>query len=218
MSFRVNPYLQQPSSDGIYITWFGETNAAGEVSITGPELEGPLTFTTTPTFEPLLSYTNAELNQEIEGLEQGSWLLGDGNYKHTVDVSGLSPDSTYTYTVTVEDEVFEASFTTAPTADDWDEIRFIALSDSETEPRGRARRRDWQQGALEADSLARPSTEDSLWAENLGVAGDRLNYPLTETVGYRENLEIINSRNPDFLVMPGDLMQGGGYQIGRAHV
>lgn len=214
MAFRVNPYLQQPSSDGIYITWFGETNAAGEVSIAGPGLDDPLTFTTTPTFEPLLSYTNAELNQEIDGLEQGSWLLSDENYKHTVDVSGLSPDSTYTYTVTVGGEVFEASFTTAPTAEDWNEIRFIAFSDSETEPFGRVNRRDWQQGALEPDSLPRPSTEDSLWAENIGVSGDSLNYLLTETVGYRENLEIINSREPDFLVMPGDLIQGGGYQPG----
>ncbi|MDB9525168.1 metallophosphoesterase family protein [Oscillatoria sp. CS-180] len=214
MSFRVNPYLQQPSSDGIYITWFGETNAAGEVSITGPGLDAPVTFTTTPTFEPLLSYTNAELNQDIDGLEQGSWLLGNENYKHTVDVDGLSPDSTYTYTVTVEDDVFEASFTTAPSAEDWDEIRFVAFSDSETEPRGRVNRRDWQQGALAPDSLPRPSTEESLWAETIGVRGDRLNYPLTENVGYRENLEIINSREPDFLVMPGDLMQGGGYQPG----
>lgn len=214
MSFRVNPYLQQPSSDGIYITWFGESDAIAEVSIAGPELDSPLTFTTTPTLESILNYTNAELNQEIDGLEQGSWLLGDENYKHTVDVDGLSPDTTYTYTVTLEDETFEASFTTAPTAEDWENIRFVAFSDSETEPRGRVNRRDWQQGALETESLDRPSAEESLWAETIGVRGDRLNYPLTENVGYRENLEIINSRDPDFLVMPGDLMQGGGYQPG----
>ena len=212
MSFRVNPYLQQPSSDGIYITWFTETDASGDVSIAGPGLDTPLTFSTEPTFESLLSYTNAELNQEIDGLEQGSWLLGNENYKHTVDVDGLLPDSTYTYTVTVDGAVFEASFTTAPTADDWDHIRFVTFSDSETEPRGRVNQRDWQQGALESASLDRPAVEGSLWAENLGVSGDRLNYPLTETIGYLNNLEIINSRQPDFLVMPGDLIQGGGYQ------
>ncbi|MGF1495243.1 MAG: metallophosphoesterase [Elainellaceae cyanobacterium] len=212
MSFRVNPYLQQPSSNGMYITWFSETDASGDVSISGPGLDTPLTFSTEPTFEPLLSYTDAELNQEITGLEQGSWLLGNDNYKHTVDVSGLLPDSTYTYTVTVDGQVFESSFTTAPTADDWEHIRFVALSDSETEPLGRVRRRDWQQGALDADSLPRPSADGSLWAETLGVSGDRLNYPLTEATGYLNNLEIINSRNPDFLVMPGDLIQGGGYQ------
>ena len=212
MPFRVNPYLQQPSSDGIYITWFTETDSSGDVSISGPGLDTPLTFSTEPTFESLLSYTDAELNQEIDGLEQGSWLLGNENYKHTVDVDELQPGSTYTYTVTVDGQVFESNFTTAPTADDWEHIRFVAFSDSETEPRGRVNQRDWQQGALETDSLDRPAVEGSLWAENLGVSGNRLNYPLTETVGYLNNLKIINSRNPDFLVMPGDLIQGGGYQ------
>ena len=91
---RVNPYLQQPSSDGMYITWFTEENISTELSITGPGLDAPLTFTTSPTFESSLSYTNAELNQEIDGLEQGAWLLGDENYKHTVDLTQLSPDST----------------------------------------------------------------------------------------------------------------------------
>ena len=209
---RVNPYLQQPSSDGMYITWFTEENVPGELSITGPSLDNPLTFTTTPTLEPILSYTDAELNQEIESLEQGSWLLGNENYKHTVDVTKLAPDSTYDYSVTVGETTFESSFETAPTAEDWDSIRFVVLSDSETEPRGRVNRRDWQQGALDEDSLARPDVEDSLWAETIGVSGDRLNYPLTENVGYRNNLEIINSREPDFMVMPGDLIQGGGYQ------
>lgn len=214
MSFRVNPYLQQPSSDGTYITWFSEVDASGEVSISGPGLDSPLVFTTEPTFEPMLSYTDAELNQDINGLEQGSWLLSDENYKHTVDVSGLLPGSTYDYMVTVGDQVFEASFTTAPTAEDWDHIRFVALSDSETEPLGRINQRDWQQGALESGSLPRPAAEGSLWAEKLGVSGSRLNYPLTETVGYLNNLEIINSRDPDFMLMPGDLVQGGGYQPG----
>lgn len=209
---RVNPYLQQPSSDGMYITWFTEENTPGELSVTGPGLDGPLTFTTAPTLESTLSYTDAELNQEIEGLEQGSWLLGNENYKHTVDLSDLSPDSTYEYSVTVGDTTFESSFETAPTAEDWDDIRFVVFSDSETEPRGRVNRRDWQQGALQDASLARPTVEDSQWAETIGVRGDRLNYPLTENVGYRNNLEIINSRDPDFLVMPGDLIQGGGYQ------
>ncbi len=212
--FRINPYLQQPSSDGTYITWFTEDNISSEVSITGPGLNSPLTFTSNPTFEPVLSYTDAELNQEIDGLESGSWLLGNENYKHTLDLRDLLPDSTYQYSVTVGDDTFESSFETAPTAENWDEIRFVVLSDSETEPRGRVNRRDWQQGALEEDSLPRPDIEGSLWAENLGVSGDRLNYPLTENVGYRNNLEIINSREPDFMMMPGDLVQGGGYQPG----
>ncbi|MGF1525048.1 MAG: fibronectin type III domain-containing protein [Leptolyngbyaceae cyanobacterium] len=213
-SFRVNPYLQQPSSDGMYFTWFTDENIAGTLAIEGPELDSPLVFSSTPSLESVLAYTNAEQAQEIEGLEQGSWLLEGDNYKHTVDVTGLQPNTQYNYSVTVGDSVFDASFKTAPTADDWDSIRFIALSDSETQPAGRISGRDWQQGALADGSEARPDPVASQWAETFGTTGDRLLYALTETEGYANNLEIINSREPDFLAMPGDLMQGGGYQPG----
>jgi hypothetical protein len=213
-SFRVNPYLQQPSSDGVYFTWFTEEDIAGTLSITSPELSSPLTFNSTPTFEPLLSYTNAEKTQEISGLETGSWLLGDTNYKHTVDVRDLLPDTTYQYSVTVGDSTFNSTFKTAPTRDSWSNIRFVAMSDSETEPLGRVTNRDWQQGALANGSSDRPDPVDSRWAETFGTTGSRLLYALTETEGYKRNLEVINSREPDFLMMPGDLVQGGGYQPG----
>ncbi|MBE7386234.1 MAG: metallophosphoesterase [Leptolyngbya sp. SIO1E4] len=213
-SFRVNPYLQQPSSDGIYFTWFTEENLPGTLTITGPELEAPLLFNSMPSLESVLTYTAAEQTQEIEGLEQGSWLLGNENYKHTVDVRGLLPNTAYDYSVTVGSSVFNSTFKTAPTAEDWDSIRFIALSDSETQPAGRVTRRDWQQGALAKGSETRPDPINSRWAETFGTTGSRLLYSLTETEGYAHNLKIINSRNPDFLMMPGDLVQGGGYQPG----
>ncbi|WP_414562283.1 MULTISPECIES: metallophosphoesterase family protein [unclassified Anabaena] len=64
----------------------------------------------------------------------------------------------------------------------------------------------------------RPELSDSQWANTFGTAGSggsqTLRYALTETEGYKHNLEIVNSRQPDFLVMPGDLVQGGGYQPG----
>ena len=213
-SFRVNPYLQQPSADGMAFTWFTETNQPATLTITGEALNDPLIFNSTPTLEPILAYTTAEQTQEIAGLEPGSWLLNNENYKYTVDVRGLLPDTTYDYTVNVGDSVFNASFKTAPTADNWDSIRFIALSDSETQPAGRVTRRDWQQGALASGSEARPDPVNSQWAETFGTTGTRLRYALTETEGYANNLAIINSRNPDFLMMPGDLVQGGGYQPG----
>lgn len=212
--FRVNPYLQQPSSDGMYFTWFTSEDVSGTLSVTGPGLDSPLTLTSTPTFEPLLAYTDAEKNQEIEGLEAGSWLLSDNNYKHTADVRGLLPNTSYDYSVTVGDNIFSSTFTTAPTADDWSNIRFIAFSDSETQPFGRVNRRDWQQGALATGSAERPDPVNSQWAETFGTTGSRLLYALTEKEGYENNLEVVNSRNPDFLMMPGDLVQGGGYQPG----
>ncbi|MEL6902587.1 MAG: metallophosphoesterase [Cyanobacteria bacterium J06606_4] len=213
-TFRVNPYLQQPTAEGMAITWFTEENQAGTLTVTGPNLANPLTFESTPEFQPLLSYTTAEKNQEIEGLEPGSWLLSDRNYKHAISVNGLSANETYSYSVTVGNNSFESTFKTAPTSDSWDNIRFIALSDSETQPAGRIQGRDWQAGPLAPGSATRPNIEDSLWAETFGVSGERLRYALTETEGYATNLEIVNSRNPNFLLMPGDLVQGGGYQPG----
>ncbi|WP_199326247.1 purple acid phosphatase family protein [Nostoc parmelioides] len=216
--FRVNPYLQQPSSEGIYFTWFTEEDTPGILSITGTGLTNPLTFTSTPTYQSVLTYTNAEKNQNIAGLSPGSWLLSDNNYKHTVDVRGLQPGTTYQYTVSQGSSVFNSFFKTAPTRDNWDSIRFIAMSDSETEPLGRSTRREWQPGALAPGSAPRPELIGSRWADTFGTSGSggsqTLRYALTENEGYRNNLAIVNSRNPDFLMMPGDLVQGGGYQPG----
>ena len=92
------------------------------------------------------------------------------------------------------------------------------MSDSETEPLGRTTRREWQPGAIAAASAPRPELTNSQWAALFGTSGSGVNqtlrYALTETEGYRQNLQIVNSRNPNFLLMPGDLVQGGGYQPG----
>ncbi len=217
--FRVNPYLQNPTSDGMYFTWFSEANVAGALSITGPGLASPMVLTSSPTFEQLLSYTNAELNQTIAGLAPGSWLKGSDNYKHALDVRGLAAGTTYQYTVTQGNQSFSSSFSTAPTRSDWNSIRFVAMSDAETEPAGRSIRREWAPGALAAASATRPSAAaGGTWDQKFGtrnLSGVRvLNYSLTEDEGYRRNLAVVDSRNPNFVIAPGDLVQGGGYQPG----
>ncbi|CEJ44243.1 Putative acid phosphatase (Uncharacterized protei n) [Umezakia ovalisporum] len=216
--FRVNPYLQNPSSEGVYVTWFTEENLAGTLTVTGPGLSTPLTLVSNPTFQPLLAYTTAEKNQNIPTLEPGSWLISDNNYKHTVDIQGLLSGQTYNYTVSLGTNTFTSTFKTAPSNTNWSSVRFIAMSDSETEPQGRVTNREWQPGSLDPNSLQRPALTGSQWAETFGTSGSgvsqTLRYPLTETEGYRQNLAVVNSRNPDFLVMPGDLVQGGGYQPG----
>ncbi|NEE01290.1 metallophosphoesterase family protein [Phytoactinopolyspora halotolerans] len=216
-AFRVNPYLQNPSAESMTITWFTTTSDPGELEVRGPGLRGGAEFTTQPTHETALTYTEAELTQEIAGLEPGSWLHEGENYKHTVDVTGLLPGKHYTYRVRAGDATYRAHFTTAPSADRWNKVRFVALSDSETEPRGRVQRREWAPGALADGSRSRPSVEPgSLWDETFGttvLSGVRtLRYMLTEDEGYRENLKVISERDPDFVMMPGDLVQGGGYQ------
>ncbi|WP_240759028.1 purple acid phosphatase family protein, partial [Phytoactinopolyspora endophytica] len=217
--FRVNPYLQNPASDAMTITWFTSTPDPGELVVRGPGLRGGAEYVTEPAHETALEYTEAELTQEIDGLEPGSWLHDGENYKHTVDVTGLRPGRHYVYTVTVGSARHRASFTTAPSADRWKDVRFVALSDAETEPRGRVQRREWAPGALADDGVDRPvADEGGVWDQTFGTTVlsqvRTLRYMLTEDEGYRRNLEVIEDRDPDFVMMPGDLVQGGGYQPG----
>jgi Calcineurin-like phosphoesterase len=215
--FRVNPYLQNPSSDGVLFTWFTTSNTPGSMQITGPGLASPLTFNSTPVDRPETAYTSVEQSQTIAGLTQGSWLVQGGNFKHSVDVRSLQPNSTYNYTVTQGNQTFARSFKTAPTRDNWSNVRFVAMSDSETEPAGRVTRREWAPG-LGGENRPAAGTNASAWATKFGSTTNNganvLRYSLTETEGYTRNLNIVNSRNPDFVMMPGDLVQGAGYQPG----
>lgn len=72
-TFRVNPYLQQPTAEGMLVTWFTEADQAGTLTVTGPALANPLTFESAPVFQPLLSYTTAEKINRLTG-----WHLAHG--------------------------------------------------------------------------------------------------------------------------------------------
>ncbi|MCF6470530.1 metallophosphoesterase [Nonomuraea sp. MG754425] len=214
--FRILPYLQSPSSSGITITWFTEDGGPGRLTVRGPGLGGGRSERIGGQAQPALAYTAAELAEQIPGLEQGSWLEGPDNFKHTTRVSGLRPDTRYQYTVEQGGRTVRGSFHTAPDAGDWRHVRLIAMSDSETEPRGRVQRREWAPGA---GADARPSAEpDSLWDRTYGttvLSGTRvLRYPLTEDEGLRRNLSVVKDRSPDAVLFTGDLVQGGGYQPG----
>lgn len=150
-------------------------------------------------------------------LEPGSWLLADGNVKHVLELTGLRPDTRYSYEVRQGRDTHRARFRTAPTSEDWNSVTFVAMSDHETEPRGRVTRREWAPGEL-AD-LPRPdAVAGSAWDVAFGtttLAGQQvLRYVLTEDEGYRSNLAVADRSKPDFFMFPGDLVQGGGYQPG----
>ncbi|MGH2698259.1 MAG: metallophosphoesterase [Actinomycetota bacterium] len=217
--FRVEPYLQNPSSEGMTVTWFSSSPEPGRLTIHGPGVKGRALYLSSPTYEPALEYTEAELGEEIPGLEQGSWLHEGDNYKHSVAVSDLRPGKSYRYRVRQGGQTFFDRFRTPPTSERWRHIRFVALSDSETEPRGRVLRREWAPGALAEGSEPRPSAEEgSRWDQALGTTVlnqvRTLRYMLTEDEGYFHNLRVVERRDPEFVAMPGDLVQGGGYQPG----
>lgn len=203
--FRVFPFLQSPSDSGMIVNWFTESNTPGTMTISGGGLTSPLMINSTPeAIAVLQGYDDRERNNSTSN---GYRLFADGNWKHQAVLTGLTPNTTYNYSVTQGGTTFSNTFKTAPTASDWDRVRFIAMSDSETEPRGNTNQRDWSVGAQATGSVGRPTSlpKDS---------SNRDLYPLTETVGYQQNMRIVNERNPDFVVMPGDMVQGGGYQSG----
>ncbi|QCU79488.1 metallophosphoesterase family protein [Citricoccus sp. SGAir0253] len=224
--FRVLPYLQAPTATSMTVTWISETDEPGTVTVRGPGLGSPrgagagntATLTSDPEYLDLMEYTRAELEQEIPGLEQGSWLESNANHKHSVVLEGLKPGKEYTYTVRQGGEEHTASFTTAPRGEDWKHVRIIAMSDAETEPRGRTEHREWEvspvNGATE-DSLPRPGA-GSAFAERFGTTTrygqPTLRYPLDQSTAFIENLGHVDAADPDLLLMPGDLTQGSGYQ------
>lgn len=214
--FRILPYLQSPSASGIRVTWFTEDGRPGTLTVRGPGIQGTRTLEVAGEPQPALAYTQAERTQVIPGLDQGSWLLGDGNHKHTSLIDGLRPGHGYQYTVRQGDTTVSGRFRTAPTADDWRHVRLIAMSDSETEPLGRVQKREWAPGA---GAEGRPSAAPgSPWDQAHGtttLSGARvLRYPLTEDEGLRRNLAVVQERSPDAVLFTGDLVQGGGYQPG----
>ncbi len=211
-NLRILPYLQQPSSQSMLITWFTGREETGQIEVTGPGLKTPIKLISRPELRPEMAYSEQELAEDINGLVKGSWLIEGKAYKHSVPINGLQAATTYNYTLRQGDQIITRTFRTAPSATKWSQIRFIAMADSETEPRGRVTRREWAPGA---GGESRPSVT-STWAQRFGTTTlggiPVLRYALTETQGFAQNMKIVDSRNPDFIMMPGDLVQGSGYQ------
>jgi hypothetical protein len=116
-----------------------------------------------------------------------------------VQLTGLTPGTDYAYRVTQGGQTADGTVTPPPTADAWSSLRLIVLADSETHPIGRTHSRDWESGTQAPGSQGRPP--------------DRTDYLLTETHGHRQNMRIVNQRDADLVLMPGDLVQGSGSQL-----
>jgi len=224
--FRVLPYLQNPGSHQMTLSWISELDDAGTVRVDGPGLRGDengrkrsvVTLTSAPEYQPLLEYTDKERAESITGLERGSWLESESNYKHSVTIEGLRAGKRYRYTVSQNGVEHEGAFETAPSSKDWDRLRIVAFADSETEPRGRVEHREWEINPVSGyaeGSLPRPG-EGSLWDQTFGSTtryGEHtLRYPMSQDRAMRENMAVIEQADPDLLMIAGDLTQGGGYQ------
>ncbi|MFC3199446.1 metallophosphoesterase [Parapedobacter deserti] len=193
--FRVLPYLLPADEAGsVRLTWFTETGISGKLAVWEANT-GDTTYYSPDSIDlPSLRYS------ALEESERDSFpdMFANANWKHTVVLDDLTPRSTYHYRVTQGDSSYINQFTVAPRPGDQQHVRFIALADSETDPEGRQTKRPWSVGAQAPGSSGRPA----------GVT----NYLLTETEGLIANLRHVKSEQPDFVMIAGDIVQGGGYQ------
>ena len=224
--FRVLPYLQSPTSTSMTISWVSELKEPGTVLVTGPGMKAKK-VTSTPQYMDLMEYTDKEINQKltynagngvVETLPQGSWLKSNSNYKHTVTIEGLQPNTKYQYKVTQGKKVHTSKFKTYPDRENWEDLRFIAFSDTETEPYGALEHREWELHTVNPyapGSEERPgkgSAFDQKYGNQSRNGMFLVRYPLDQQTALNENLAHIEEADPDALLIAGDLSQGAGYQ------
>ncbi|HON51268.1 MAG TPA: metallophosphoesterase [Candidatus Sumerlaeota bacterium] len=180
--FRIKPYVQNPATDAMTIIWF--SNQATSGTLYWKKMgEDEQTTVSQPALASELVYQASEISELPGGIDPGP------PYKHRIRLRNLIPATQYLYRVSQDASETTGSFKTAPVG--LVPVRFIAYSDSETEPE---------------------STNNFVnWPDPSGSNPAR-KYYVDQTVGYRENLNVIESRNPDFIVISGDLCETGGEQ------
>lgn len=134
----VKPYLQNPTDDAISVIWFTDTQVPGELVV-----EGVGRFASTPELAEALGYGDSEIAY-IHGEKNMGDIhaeVADGQapalpYRHLVRVEGLSAATRYDYEVRQpgSETAMTAQFTTAPAIGERASVRFLAMSDMETEP------------------------------------------------------------------------------------
>jgi hypothetical protein len=110
-------------------------------------------------------------------------------YQREVRFTGLTPGQLYRYEVEQDGQRYPGQFRTAPAPNT--PIRFVAYSDCETEPESRGTKVHWEDPAH---------------------PGRPREYLVDQDSGYRANLAEIARAQPDFVVVPGDLVETGGEQ------
>lgn len=178
----VSPYVQNPTRDAMTILWATETDAPGSLTVISPDGQVSHQSTSVPELKLELGYHPTEVAGLPGGKDPGS------PYIHRIRVTSLHPGTTYHYTVKQDGEIFSRQFRTAPNVTA--SVRFVVYADCETEPESTGTAADW--------------------AEPFGNSERK--YIVDQTEGYRQNIQVIQSRNPDFIAIAGDIVEKGGRQ------
>lgn len=192
---RVKPYLIPGDDQSNYrMTWFTEDSSDSQVLIWEKSSKDTLKIKTSGVFAHELYYSDLEESER----ENYPDMYKGSNWKHSVVLRDLKTSTEYEYLLKHASETLRNSFRTAPNKNSRKPIRFAAMADSETDYEGRFTNRNWPVGKQTSKSSGRPE----------GVK----NYPITETQGFIANLEFVEKNQPEFIVLAGDIVQGGAYQ------
>ncbi len=183
--FRVLPYLQDPGPTAMTVAWVSDLDEAGQLTVEAADGSQPAAeHLSTPERAQALAYPEWESDTFFDGAAPAP------PYLHRVPLTDLEPRTSYRYTVRQGSRERTGTFTTAPAAGEGP-VRLVFLADSESEPE---------------------STGDRVeWADPGDPASDR-RYPIDQTLGFANNLEVILQRAPDLIALAGDLVESGGEQ------
>lgn len=176
----VQPYLQNPGQTAMSILWISRSPGTAQVRCWRGE--------------QLISQRQVGGLQAAAALAYSPWEAREyganqPGYQREVRFTGLSAGQLYRYEVEQDGQIYPGQFRTAPARDT--AIRFVAYSDSETEPESRGTKVHWEDPAH---------------------PGHSRDYLVDQDIGYRANLAEIVQNRPDFVVIPGDLVETGGEQ------
>ena len=189
-AFKHYPYLQNPSTDAMTIIWFSKSKTAGILTYQQQGSADSLQLVSEPLMMNSLLYSDSEVAAFFNKKEPTN------PYRHRIRITDLSPETIYNYSIKQSSEVYNASFTTAPVTNK--PLRIIVYADSETEPESTGKFSRWDSPKL---------------SDNPSVLGLPIRtYLVDQTKGYQNNLDVIQARNPDLILIAGDLVQSGGEQ------
>ncbi len=189
--FRVYPYLQNPSANSMTIRWFSDSATDGKLEVFSGDPTGG-------SDNALIA--SVKTSPEAAGaLEHNPFKEEPGGpypttpFRHTVVLNDLSPGKTYQYKVTQSNDTAMGSFQTA--GDRNTPIKIMVYADSETEPESST-----------SAPVAWPVSTGSNRPDGITT------YLVDQTAGYLANCKLIEERNPDLILLAGDLVEAGGEQ------
>lgn len=185
LEFRVRPYPQAVTGDGVTILWAADGEGAerpGEVVARRDRPGAP-----DPPVIRVESASRAAEELAYAPGEPADGRLGAVPWLHRARVEGLEPGERYRIEVVHRGARAEVRVRTAPPTSD--AVRFVVFADSETAPGSVGNRARWPASG----------------------APDR-RYPVDQTDGFAANLSAMSEASPDFVVIPGDLVEAGNEQ------